>query len=85
MGAGRANGSHKLRKPTRLVDGLIKGFFDLFHASIVDRKSITESVAIYRVEKMSIHAIIRIHHRTPTHRLRAVFLSLCGKGFPLVH
>ena len=61
MGAGRVNGLHKRRKPTRLVDGLIKGFFDLFHASIVDRKSINESVAIYRMENMSIHAISRSH------------------------
>lgn len=61
MGTGRANGLHKRRKPTRLVDGLIKGFFDLFHASIVDRKSINESAPIYRMEKMSIHAIIRSH------------------------
>ncbi len=72
MGAGRANGLHKRRKPTRLVDGLIKGFFDLFHASIVDRKSINESATIYRMEKMSIHAINR------SHRLRV-------KGFPLIH
>ena len=73
MGAWCVDGLHKRRKPTRLVDGLIKGFFDLFHGSIVDRKSINESAPIYRMEKMSIHAIIR------SHRLR-----LGGKGFPLI-